>query len=653
MSAIRGNFQNQLPERLTLGESLQGFVTPFMGAEFDAPAPLAVEIVGFARISWVAKLEDPDLTPGERDHILSGRSLSINEENEFWVLRQELAPKKVWSKGAHAYSVEISTVPDTLPPTTNFTDPFTREQLSIRYVLRTWFGEGAAFERWERPLEVVPAVLTPPHLQPLHLVQGIPELGLSISLKTSGNRWRSGEDHIILFEGQNDSANVTQVLIQLHQNITLLAGHGTKLRSLERMISTTELPGIRAADKLSAKVKLTLPPLPPSVSVRGIEIRYIVEAICIFKPLDGGQPPSLSLVSEISILDAHHLVNLPPNFDDQIDVMTDIPLSLPPLLAASAQNAPQPMPPGYPPPSSCLQLSFHSSFKDNLFQEPKLYYYDVEPTKPSDKNAAFGGKAAVDTIVVHSNAEVLLRISRDAISTFWQADINEESSSQLANGTIETTARLSYGPGRYFIVVFPAYNPGPGSNPVSIHIQLRKTFAIGELTEADFDEFWVDSSPGKLPADAWVAGTDLDGKPVHCGRATGADRSLCPGSINKHSQFLQVVDGHGIHDATGQFQVMRRIPGTTWQLQVRPGIPPNGVPVGHHADGQLLYLARSRISGRFVEENRFADVVGKAGFHTGGFSAAFYDDQLHGIVPYEVLVWDPVEAEAEKKAMAQ
>ncbi|KAJ3192329.1 hypothetical protein HK101_006724 [Irineochytrium annulatum] len=314
------------------------------------------------------------------------------------------------------------------------------------------------------------------------------------------------------------------------------------------------------------------------------------------------------------------------------------------------------------------------------FQQSNLWYFDVETDVQmigSDEAAAdedgddllagageekpppFTGSrpfratglatpAGMPSVIVASEDDVGLRISKDVIPSWWSYHLRDECRSQKVDGSQESLARLSLGPGRYYISVIG----NSLSSAAGVRYRIRVTPLQGGASTSpaatrqgegpDFEglddgarDYWVRAKGNIMPPDAWEVGTDCDGTPLYAARAwMGGGMHI--GKCGQHLQTANIPYGGGEKPVDGDFEVLTRIPNARWERQLGSGVPPNAIPAGHEADGRPLYIGRGVVKKGFFKSSL---CPGKCAPHIKGLNVPF-DGKEYFVSPFEVLVYD-------------
>ncbi|KAL6072266.1 Carbohydrate-binding module family 12 protein [Balamuthia mandrillaris] len=143
---------------------------------------------------------------------------------------------------------------------------------------------------------------------------------------------------------------------------------------------------------------------------------------------------------------------------------------------------------------------------------------------------------------------------------------------------------------------------------------------------------WVSASGGSVPSNALVAGYESDGKPIYIGRAQHQG-GVHPGKVAPHLGGCNIGYG-GQEHAKRDYEVYcvdaKQAATVHWQKKKEGKVPPHALPAGREADGQPLWVARTKHQGGLH--------IGKAGAHLrDGMSLGFGGREINKTV-YEVLV---------------
>ncbi|KAJ3220182.1 hypothetical protein HDU67_005508 [Dinochytrium kinnereticum] len=281
--------------------------------------------------------------------------------------------------------------------------------------------------------------------------------------------------------------------------------------------------------------------------------------------------------------------------------------------------------------------------KDSAFYQLfKLFYFDLT----GDRIEEFKKLGLVPGVVVFSNSGAALRVSRNAVPTLSVFDLKEESRSKASQSQEEYVARLSLGPGRYYMAVYGNANP---LVMTQFTLMIRKM--PHTLTVEAFASIWrpmaPNSTPNSLPWDGLVCGKDLDGKPLYAIRTRLPDGSVRIGHMGRHLKNPVVVGSNGkpLQVIGMGYEVLLQVPGLRFVEQLQEGIPPNAVPGGCEVDGRALYVARATVQGKSVNMLSKMVMPGEAGIHLkgarviakGGLGILVAPlETQSGVIPFEV-----------------
>ncbi|KAJ3106544.1 hypothetical protein HDU97_006137 [Phlyctochytrium planicorne] len=276
------------------GTVLKGWLYMTLTEAIHSTGPVACDVVGLACVGWVGNANPGYGSPtGER----------VGGEVEIWRQRIDLAPPQDFTAGEHAYEI-IFPLPEAMTPTFNHTDPFTFENMSVRYII-----EGSLQGYDEDPFRVSSAIseslslIHPPTipqslLSAMHSAQTASRV--SVKMHCNRDRWRArrvnvkpspGDEATVFVTCKNGSDRrvVRLLAVEVLQRTSLWTfayGQGGQAQPLARdytrVVARVDLPPVPPSESFYVACKVALPEgLPPTISVQGMEVLYEVSVVAV------------------------------------------------------------------------------------------------------------------------------------------------------------------------------------------------------------------------------------------------------------------------------------------------------------------------------------------------------------------------------------
>ncbi|KAI8852310.1 hypothetical protein BC829DRAFT_73388 [Chytridium lagenaria] len=296
---IAGSIRLKVPTSAVSGDVFKGWIYLTLTEPIQSTGPVSCDIVGLAHVGWNL---DPN-HPSSYAFAPSETGLPRAEgETEFWRQRVDLAPPQNFNAGEHAYEI-VFPLPIGMTPSFFHTDPFTGETLGIRYVI-----EGSLQGLEEDPFRISGAIspsitLTSPPLpstilSQMHSAQTANRT--AVKLHCRRDRWRPGQEFTatVFATCRNMSTHrpVRILAVEVIQRTGLWTFAPTPYidpstpispptplsRDYTRVVARVDLPSVAAGESHYSACKVTLPDgLPPTISVRGMEVMYEVSVVAV------------------------------------------------------------------------------------------------------------------------------------------------------------------------------------------------------------------------------------------------------------------------------------------------------------------------------------------------------------------------------------
>ncbi|KAJ3117084.1 Diphthamide biosynthesis protein 1 [Phlyctochytrium bullatum] len=303
--SIAGAIRLKLPTAIAAGETVRGWLYLTLTESIHSTGPVCCDIVGLAHVGWTVDPAHPvapalPLSPG-------GGPPRVESETEFWRQRIDLAPPQEFAPGEHAYEIAFP-LPAGMTPSFFHTDPFTGETLGVRYVV-----EGSLQGHDDDPFRVSGAIspsisLTAPPIDattsivsPMHSAQTSHRV--TVKLHARRDRWRPGSSHTATVFATCRNASQHRPVRLLAVEIIQRTGLWTfapvvdamgnpappLARDYTRVVARVDLPPVGPEDSYYAACKVALPDgLPPTISVRGMEVLYEASLVAVVGGEEGG-----------------------------------------------------------------------------------------------------------------------------------------------------------------------------------------------------------------------------------------------------------------------------------------------------------------------------------------------------------------------------
>ncbi|KAJ3412032.1 hypothetical protein HDV05_001362 [Chytridiales sp. JEL 0842] len=332
---------NNVPQTLQAGEKLKGWMDIRCGATCTAEEPVMLEMIGFARSSWVVRPDSPYATDVDR---LNNKVRRVSNENVFWTMPVKMAEAQDFAKGDHSFTINVQ-APKTLFPTYLYSNKETGEEMEVRYVIRVKFiNRDNPIDTVEKPIKVTAAPLDQSALTPFEYKQAGPS-GASVELRSCRTEWQAGSIVTCGYKVRAPpKAQVGAVFLELHQRASYPSPYGpSELIATEGVVATFLLPGCGAGKSAEFKLKLDLPNVASGMRFGPIDVSYQLRSVVAFPPPVPNTPAITEMLpmEPVSIVPDIQTLNLPPNFDDTIEGLDPD--------APTVKISPQPLAPRPPP----------------------------------------------------------------------------------------------------------------------------------------------------------------------------------------------------------------------------------------------------------------------------------------------------------------
>ncbi|KAJ1556131.1 hypothetical protein HK405_006531 [Cladochytrium tenue] len=518
---------------------------------------------------------------------------------------------------------------------------------------------------------------------------------VSVTLRSPRSAYAAGDDtgYFLCHVSNGSSRDMNELRLELVQRVVLDAGRNAR-KSIRKVLHKASFPGVRPGELGQKILRIEIPSCAPTIKMPGISITYEVSLSAIMNF-------SLSEVktsSPIMIVSSGQGIMLSEATQQEEEQLSAARMPVATTVSANTEIALEPleMEPRLSP-SELITRSEQLMNGSRLlvddvwqngslsFQGFDLYYYDVSAATTSadtdipdsnqpefESSESSEGPDVIDsststsrvrnligapTVVVVSDSDVGLRISKDTVPTWWSYQLREESRSLEADSSQESYARLSLGPGRYYISIYG----NTLSRSANYRLMVTAVGGIGAilqlhsdktnpLTEAEILGTWVTTRGNEIPPDAWQAGNDLGGEPLFVARAW-VGGGLHIGKVGAHFRSAVIPYGGEEREVTGDYEVLCGAPAqgrVRWVRQLGGGVPPNAVPGGNESDGRLLYIGRASMAEprawplSLAGVGRTSMCPGKCGAHLPtGCNVPFDGREVHAS-PFEVLVYEGV-----------
>ncbi|KAJ3117890.1 hypothetical protein HDU96_005023 [Phlyctochytrium bullatum] len=707
---------------VTVTSPLKGRVLMELTDSFEIPSGLKVILSGV----WTVIYTDPYGVEGTRSSTRSSqdcsrnsrdRSSSENPRNrmmkkEFWNTSVNVANNGIYDKGTYAFPFLIPIPSDKLPAPFTHTVPGS-VSCSVRYAMHALIPTGTfSFNVKSSEMEFTPIApaIDIRSLPPLESSRSMSFLfggvgdSATVTLRSPRSTYTSGDDTgLFLLFARNDSGrNMNELQFRLVQKVVV------EKNSYRRIIYKINFPGVAPREAGHKVVKVEIPQCTPTTTNLGdaLQVSYEVELVGIM----GLSISSVVASAPIVIVSPGRGILVPKRVEKEeaeleaslqtsesagrlaslstVNIMADGTLSTGStdeespaaaivadgLIAGSGAMLPETgareLRPGIPQ-SGTVGFQLCNLFYYDLVADVAMAGLDGESEADDGASSISGeieamtsGGIGIPTVIVEANSAVGLRISKDKSPSWWTYDLREELRSDEADGSQEHIARLSRGPGRYFIAVYgnslveatgvryriklttepleQLVPPAPGSTAEG---QARLN-AMSKATAS----YWCRAVRGEIPAEALVAGKDLDGTPLYVARAR-VGTGLHVGKIGRGFRTACVPYGGKERQVDGEYEVLCAFPGARWvKLEGRRApFPENAVPAGHEDDGRPFFVGRAVVNHAF----RSTLCPGKASPHVGGVNLPFDGVEVNVSSNFEVLVFDEKEYAAYEMTSGQ
>ncbi|KAJ3102826.1 hypothetical protein HDU97_000283 [Phlyctochytrium planicorne] len=493
----------------------------------------------------------------------------------------------------------------------------------------------------------------------------------TVTIRSPRSTFTSGDDvgYFLLF-GRNDSArNMNELQFRLVQRVTVQGS------VYQRVILKQVFPGVSPSEAGHKVIRVEIPQCAPTTTGLGdsLQVTYEAEVVAVM----GMSVSSLVASAPVVITQQGRGIMFPERIEKEEADLEESIAKAQGSLTKMRKNAEGALEAGEGPPIGAVDAVVGASSGSTLsqsgarqikvdqpltgtvsFQSSNLYFFDLiadlamtnMEDQPEEEQSNKNDVVGMPTVIVEAESNIGIRISKDVVPTWFSYQMREEARSDAMDGTQELLARLNLGPGRYFIAVFgnSLYLASGVRYRISLTTASRRSVLPDAPSEGDEGRFrtaaiskatlpyWITSRNGEIPADALVAGKDIDGTVLFVARAV-QDGGLHVGKIGRGFRTAFIPFG-GVEKPAGEYEVLCAIPGARWEKLTgrRAAYPPNAIPAGYEKDGRPLYIGRATINAGW----KSSLCIGKAAPHLNGVNLPFAGKENTISSEYEVLVYD-------------
>ena len=210
------------------------------------------------------------------------------------------------------------------------------------------------------------------------------------------------------------------------------------------------------------------------------------------------------------------------------------------------------------------------------FQQCVIYYAEIEPLM----------KNHFPVIILTANDAVGVRVAREDPAAWLNYELKDET--RLSIGADQVYyCTLSMGSGQYYISVF-------GNNIYKVSkFSLSLEFISYELDVVKFNSYWK-KFDGTFQSEACKTGASANGDALYTIRA-----DYCGGChlgyISQDSTTAIISYGGKEVFIRENFEVLSKIPGSTWVTVLSGKPPPHAIVGGKEADGRPIFVSRANV----------------------------------------------------------